>query len=94
MINLSGNMCSVRISQRKTYINLLAVVISLNGINIIFLVNLSTVTIIKLNTTFVIDSFNSDNLTIKSIDTELHSFLSTYNSYSNPYSLCLGVFIL
>ena len=67
---------------------------SLNRINIISLVSLSTATIIKSNTMFVINSFDGNNLTMKSIDIELYGLLGTYNGYSNPYGLCLGVFIL
>ena len=94
MINLSGNTCSARISQRKIYANLSAVAASLNKINIISLINLFTAIIIKLNTMFVIGSFNNDSLTIKSIDTELHGLLGICNSYNNLYGLCLGVFVL
>ena len=67
---------------------------SLNKINIISLINLSTAIIIKSNITFVINSFDGDNLTIKSIDTELHGLFNTYNNCSNLYGLYLGIFIL
>ena len=94
MISLSDNMCSARMSRRKIYINLLAVAASLNKINITSLVNLSTIIIIKSNTTFIINSFDGGSLTIKFIDIELHGLPSTYNGYNNLYSLCLGIFIL
>ena len=80
-------MYSASISRRKIYTNLLAVAVSLNGINIIFLVNLFTAIIIELNIIFVIGSFDGGNLIIKFIDTELHSFFSIYNSCSSLYSL-------
>ena len=58
------------------------------------LISLSTATIIESNTMFVISSFNGGSLTTKSIDTELHGLLNTYNGCNNLYNLCLGVFIL
>ena len=67
---------------------------SLNGINIMSLISLSMAIIIESNTMFIIGSFNGGNLTIKSINIEFHGLLNTYNGYSNPYSLCLGIFIL
>ena len=94
MINSPDSVYSARTSQRKIYTNLSAVAASLNRINITSLVSLSTVTMTKSNTIFVISSFDSGSLIIKSIDTELHGLLGTCNSCNNLYSLYRGVFIL
>ena len=67
---------------------------SLNRINIISLINLSTTIIIKSNIIFVISSFDNDSLITKFIDIELYNLLGICNSYNNLYSLYWDIFVL
>ena len=61
------------------YININAVTVSLNKINIIYFINLFTIINMLSNLTFYAEFFNFNNLIIKFIITDSQSTLNTFN---------------
>ena len=94
MTNSSGNACLAIMFRRNMYISLSAFNASLNRINSISLISLSTAIIIKSNTAFIINSFEYGNLITNSVDIKLYNLINIYNNCNNLYSLYRGVFIL
>jgi len=80
------NFCSIM------YINTDAVAVSLNKINIMYLINLFTIINMLSNHTFHVKFFNNNNFIIKFIVTDFHSLFSTLIYVTLFY--CLSFWIL
>jgi len=58
------------------YINIDVVAVSLNEMNIVYLINLFTIVNMLSNCTFYAESFNDDNFIMKFIVTDFHNLLN------------------
>ena len=71
------------------YINTDAVTVSLNEINIVYLVNLFTIVNMLSNCTFHAEFFDDDNFIMKFIVTDFHNLLSASIHITSLYCLSL-----
>jgi len=71
------------------YINTDAVAVSLNEMNIVYLINLFTIVNMLLNCTSHAEFFNDNNFVMKFIVTDFHDLLSTPICVTSSYCLSL-----
>src|SRR5258708_37211004 len=79
---------------RKVYASSVASLASLYGMKCPYFVNLSVMTRIESNTTFVIGSFEDGSLTIKSKAIDFHAPFGVGGDLRSPYGECLFDFDL
>ena len=89
VMNLSGMPKSDMIDLITMYASSGAVMVSLSGMNLVYLVNRSTITRIASHSCFVPGSMDFGSLTMKSIVTSLQGRFGAPCGCSKPYGLCL-----
>jgi len=71
------------------YVNTDAVAVSLNEMNMVYLINLSTIVNILLNFTSHAEFFNVDNFVMKFMVTDSHDTFSVFSCVTLSYLLSL-----
>ncbi len=71
------------------YVNTDAVVVSLNEMNMVYLINLSTIVNILLNFTSHAEFFDVDNFIMKFIVTDSHDTFDVFSCVTSSYLLSL-----